>query len=588
VFNVAEVNYACGMKIVLWWSTLVLAAVLVLNGCSRREETAGSADKRGDGTHIQPGAIAEESERWGYLALKIAGIHERQKPIDQSPWHADGGDWTFLECELSKEPAAKILVGTRTRSSEKGDIPLSWGEARLAVSNATAGARFIEAFAKAFHLQPPLSHGNKPVGFVKINTAVLGNRLVRDPAGGFKDGRRGTWTATKWFLQDGTSEAEVFFNYSVFEKRAEFSEKDEEYREDLIQQLVVGLRDGPLPERTVENDPNLTLVGPKIVNWTRIADSSETCQFGPDGETIAIMASEAGSHSKIFLAPTARPSERKLLAEFEGATVVQEFLPLDQGVTLFAMESIRKDPKAFSTSDPQKLWLVSAQGKRQIIIPGNVTNWFATKGCISPDGSFVALHSWQTQPNKKRSRIVHLGNLRSSEWRKIEMPDTVLELVGWSGKGTAGVVLTGMSFGKNEVRKPYSLKPATGQLSPLESIPTQFIPGRELAPDGKHSMEVMGKERLLIADLTTGQHREFVFHAYDRRSVFPDSIHWVSDRYLVFQAVRTALINADTLKMNFVTEKESGISSVEFSPGFKSALGVKEDGHYLGLVQSAP
>jgi len=99
---------------------------------------------------------------------------------------------------------------------------------------------------------------------------------------------------------------------------------------------------------------------------------------------------------------------------------------------------------------------------------------------------------------------------------------------------------------------------------------------------------VMGKERLLIADLTTGQHREFVFHAYDRRSVFPDSIHWVSDRYLVFQAVRTALINADTLKMNFVTEKESGISSVEFSPGFKSALGVKEDGHYLGLVQSAP
>jgi hypothetical protein len=58
--------------------------------------------------------------------------------------------------------------------------------------------------------------------------------------------------------------------------------------------------------------------------------------------------------------------------------------------------------------------------------------------------------------------------------------------------------------------------------------------------------------------------------------------------YLVFQGPRTALINSDTLKMNFVSEKESGISSVEFGPGFKYALGVKEDGHYLGAVQTAP
>jgi len=416
---------------------------------------------------------------------------------------------------------------------------------------------------------------------------VLGNNLVRDPAGGFKDGRRGTWTATKWFLQAETAEAEVFFNYSLSEKRAEFSEKDEEYREDLIQQLVVGLRDGPLPERTLENDPNLTLIGPKVVNWTRIADSSETCQFGPKGDTIAITASEAGSHSKLFIAPTARPSERTLLAQFDGSALVPEFLPLDQGLSLFVVETLRKDPKAFSTSDPQRLWLVNAQSKHEIIVPGNVTNWFAMKGCVSPDGGFVALQSWRTQPNNKRSRIIHLGNLRSGEWRKIEMPDTMLELVGWSGKVPTGIVLTGMSFGKNEVRKPYSLEPATGQLSPLESTPAEFTPGRELSPNGQRSVEVIDKERLVIADLATGRNREFVFHPYDRRNVFPDSIHWASDHYLVFQGSRTALIATDTLKMNFVTEKESGIGSVEFSPAFKFALGVKADGHYLGVVQTS-
>jgi hypothetical protein len=36
---------------------------------------------------------------------------------------------------------------------------------------------------------------------------------------------------------------------------------------------------------------------------------------------------------------------------------------------------------------------------------------------------------------------------------------------------------------------------------------------------------------------------------------------------------------------NFATEKESGLGLVEFSPGFKFALGVEEDGHYLGIVQ---
>ena len=37
--------------------------------------------------------------------------------------------------------------------------------------------------------------------------------------------------------------------------------------------------------------------------------------------------------------------------------------------------------------------------------------------------------------------------------------------------------------------------------------------------------------------------------------------------------------------LNFAIEKEPGLGSVEFSPGFKFVLGVKEDGLYLGIVQ---
>ena len=37
--------------------------------------------------------------------------------------------------------------------------------------------------------------------------------------------------------------------------------------------------------------------------------------------------------------------------------------------------------------------------------------------------------------------------------------------------------------------------------------------------------------------------------------------------------------------LNFVTDAESGLGLMEFSPGFKFVLGVKEDGNYLGIVQ---
>ena len=65
----------------------------------------------------------------------------------------------------------------------------------------------------------------------------------------------------------------------------------------------------------------------------------------------------------------------------------------------------------------------------------------------------------------------------------------------------------------------------------------------------------------------------------------PDSVRWASDRYLVFQGPRTALIDADALKMSFPVARESGITSVEFSSDFKRGLNTKKNGQYLGAVE---
>lgn len=551
---------------------LASATLLFLTGCNRH------ADEQ---VQIAPGEASGESEDVGYLALDIVKIYDHQKPLEQSPWHADGGDWTFLDCRLKKDSSITVLIGGRIKNSENsGDgspVPTSWGEARLSVSDAAAGARFVDAFAKAFHTQSPLIRSNNPTGLLSAQTAVLGTELVPAKGGGFRGGRDGTWTATKWFVQDEPMEAEVFFNFSLSEKRAEFSEKDPDYREDLIRQFGVALRDGPLPERTPENDPTLTLSGPKVVNWRQIGGSNEVYQFSPDSTALAITASKPGFASKVFVAPTTEPANRKLFGEFEGVASVEQFLSTSEGRSLLVVETYHKNPHVFSSADPQKYWLLDAQGKHAITLPASGTNWFAWKNCISPDANFIALNSWENGPGKQRSRIVHVGNLHSGEWKTAQLPGAVIEVVGW--EEGRGIVVTGGEFEK--VRMAYSLDPNTGQLSSLNSE----FKRAQLSPDGKQSVEIIEKDRLILTDVASREKREFVFQQADKSSAYRDSIHWADDRYLVFNGDRTAFIDSKTLKMSFLTEAKADFNSCEFSPDFKLAIAMKADLHYLGTVK---
>src|SRR5262245_4189742 len=107
-------------------------------GCGR--ENSDKAEK----VRIQPGVQPTESAESGYLPLKIERAYERQQILEQPPWHADGGDWTFLDCQLASDAATTLTIGVRAGSEIKGDIPFAWGEAVLAVRDAATGARFVD------------------------------------------------------------------------------------------------------------------------------------------------------------------------------------------------------------------------------------------------------------------------------------------------------------------------------------------------------------------------------------------------------------------------------------------------------------
>src|SRR5262249_52084224 len=131
-------------------------------------------------------------------------------------------------------------------------------------------------------LPTTVKRANVP-GPLSIRTAILGHNMHREKQGGFS-GEAGSWVATKWFPEHDGESGEVYFNYDLSGRKGEFSEKDAEYADPLVALLASALRDGPRPERTPENDPNLTRIGPKIGQSRKLLPRlSAHYSFTPNG-----------------------------------------------------------------------------------------------------------------------------------------------------------------------------------------------------------------------------------------------------------------------------------------------------------------
>jgi hypothetical protein len=71
--------------------------------------------------------------------------------------------------------------------------------------------------------------------------AVLGEYQSRRSDGGFTDKPSGHWTATKIFIPTGDEDVEVFFNFNPVIGKAEFSQKDSDYGDEVLAKLATVL-----------------------------------------------------------------------------------------------------------------------------------------------------------------------------------------------------------------------------------------------------------------------------------------------------------------------------------------------------------
>lgn len=515
-----------------------------------------------------------------HLPFKILEVYQNQKPMDIPPFHSDGGDWTFFDCQADSN--ISFVVGTVSKTTENGQ-PSSWGKAILAVADNESGRRFVEAISKAFGgtLPPPSNTLQTPVPLL-INTAILGEDLVREDGGGFS-GEGGGWTATKWFPSTDLTEAEVYFNFRLDQGQGEFSEKDADYADDLVSILASALRDGPRPPRTPENDPNLTLRGPKIGTSRKLLSRRTSLNTFTMDSRFAVFQDSTQTKALPLNEAAAEPIE---IANFDYSP--WQIRLVNDDMDLLVEEGVPEQPGVKSSADPMRIWWVDQKTMEKKLLRGPEKELRLSESSVSPDLRFVALDQYQTDPDDRaRFKVIHFLDRTSGTTNTVKLAKTDLSLVNWRDT-EAGIRAVGITnrwgFDKDQPSQSYLIDPVSGEMELQEqSLPSDSA--SLLSPDGKHRVQVAEGE-LIVIDVASGEKRQFKLHEEDRPFISEDCVDWVSSNYLKFNGSRLALIDVTTMKMSF-PESENGTRfpshAFTFSPDFRWVLYQGEDANEQGL-----
>ena len=197
------------------------------------------ADSTGGTTsHVRVGGSPDDKAV--VLALQIQAVHDKEKPLDKAPWHAPGGDWTYLD--LTTPGGAHFTVGEKLTRTLQSDVPIHMYDFVVYAADRTEGAKVVDELAAMLKAKVPAKGVEKPLTPLVLVASALGDLAARNPDGSF--GGKGTWVAAKWTSERAGHAAEMYFNWSIDEKRAEVTEKYGPFNSDFVADFAAALRDG--------------------------------------------------------------------------------------------------------------------------------------------------------------------------------------------------------------------------------------------------------------------------------------------------------------------------------------------------------
>lgn len=553
-----------------------LSILIFAIGC----QPPAAAPPAKNGPQVQMKVGDGDEDDWGHLPFRILKVYAQHQPADAAPFHVARGDWTFFDCRTEGTDAAEFTVGVQTKApvAGGGDFggDFGGGKATIRVADRAAGAKFVAALAKGFKIDLPPESKPQPLSRWEFASVVLAEKQAREPEGGFS-GNPGTWDATKWFLDRDGYVAEVFFNYDLAGMQGEFSEKDFDYREDLIGVLAAHLRDGPRPERTPENDPNLTATGPKFGPASPIPGNPHFYEFSPNSKNLLYSREEADGSTTLLVASPESPDKTLTLAKLRGA--VDRIAPVDpNGDRLLVVEVLRANKNVYKSSDPRRVWWVEREKSTAVELKGpwEGREFFLSDRPVSPDGRFVAVEIWDTfMSGSPRHRTIHIFDRETGKTQRVSLEKQTPSAMGWLGSG-AELRLVVAKHGKYDFTQPqewFLAEPETGKLQKIAKYPLiEDDPINPKSPDGKLSAKIESPKELIITDTTSGERQIFPIHEDDRRMVGEDGIEWRSPHYLQLLVDRTAFIDTRTMKMSYPLPKTEDHATLTFSPDFRWVL----------------
>jgi hypothetical protein len=128
---------------------LLLLGIVLVIGCGRSGNPQPNGAQQQDDTPRAEIRLGDADYEAPDLPFKIVTVLPNHKLTDEAPFHAEGGDWTFFECETVTRPVALFTVGVMTKGGADGAMS-SWGRAMLVVKDQETGTRLLELLAEAF------------------------------------------------------------------------------------------------------------------------------------------------------------------------------------------------------------------------------------------------------------------------------------------------------------------------------------------------------------------------------------------------------------------------------------------------------
>ncbi|HEY4179630.1 MAG TPA: hypothetical protein VGM90_22470 [Kofleriaceae bacterium] len=452
----------------------------------------------------------------------------------------EGG--TYIEAHLASDAAATFAF--IAPEMKVGDEGFGFGKVTLVPTTTEAGAKVVARLAAGLATVAPAPTKGGILQKKQISVAVLGHQVAMLDNG---MGGAGTWEATKLFCSVGEIDsAELFFDWSVTEKRGFFGQKDTDYNKDAVACLATILRDGLPPPRSVANDPTMTDQGPHF-------------DLGPVvGARVSVVA-----FTPTHLLITDERGDQAALADVDLKTgaLTDRYTTKDRIDSAYCDAALSTCIVSLSTPSEGRKSYTGDDKASNVLLEGSKATPFqiaegsdAAVGYASPDLRFVV---------GSRREPAGLQALDRTAKKTFSFPtatDESLSIAGWNG-----TTATVMRYPFEETRKPTFVAwklGANGATAPM----TEPRPVPVVSPDKTRS--AVFTERSVVVTVA-GKSRELVFNPADK-GIDGQSSLWIDNRWI---GTKAGFIDTDAMKIApFARDDDDRRDLITFVAGSRVAF----------------